>query len=350
LTITTPDATRPSSAFRLRAPGLKTWLRIIGVLLVVGAVAFLIVRIWNGAESTTDAFVTGHIHPVSPRVTGTVLEVRTDDNRHVHAGDILVVLDPEDFRVRVELAQAQIAQGEAQLAIAEAQAAQAHAAIASAGATAERTRLDLQRATELVGETPRGISRQEFDAAKAGFDAAHAAVDGAQAQLAAAAAARQAAAAQIATGRANLHDANLALGYTQIVAPIDGYVGRKSVEVGARINAGQTLLAVVSDDVWVVANYKETQLRDIGVGAAVAIAVDALPNVPLHGHVESFAPATGAQFALLPPDNATGNFTKVVQRVPVKIRIQPDELAKYRTQLAPGLSVITDIRPGEHVR
>jgi membrane fusion protein (multidrug efflux system) len=327
--------------------GMKNWLRAIGLALIVLAALILVLwSSWSNDETTTDAYITGHIHPISPRVTNTVLEVRVDDNQHVHAGDVLVTLDPQDFQVRAQQAQAQIAQAEAQVAAGNAQIAQSRAAIASAEAMVERTRLDLQRATELIGETPRGISRQEFDAAKAAYDTARAAQDGARAQLTAAVAGRDAARAQIASGNANLRDANLALGYTNITAPIDGYVGQKSVEKGARVNAGQTLLAIVSDDVWVVANYKETQLRNIKVNAPVTIKVDALSGVKLHGHVDSFAPATGAQFALLPPDNATGNFTKVVQRVPVKIRFQPDELSHYRMQLMPGLSVVTTIRPG----
>jgi membrane fusion protein (multidrug efflux system) len=111
----------------------------------------------------------------------------------------------------------------------------------------------------------------------------------------------------------------------------------------ARVNAGQTLLTIVSDEVWIVANYKETQLRGIAAGAAVAVHVDAIPGVTLHGSVESFSPASGAQFSLLPPDNATGNFTKVVQRVPVKILLAADDLGKYRSQLLPGLSTTTEI-------
>ena len=329
---------------------MKFWMRCVGVLLVIGAIVAVLVSVLSADTDTTDAYITGRLHPISARVTNTVLKLGVDDNQHVRAGDVLLVLDPEDFLVRKQLAVAQIAQGEAQVRAADAQSAVARAAIASALAGYERTRLDLARATELINETPRGISTQEYDAAKASHDAAVAAKDAARAQLDAAGAARAAALAQIATGHANERDADLALGYTKIVAPVDGYVGKRTVEVGARVNAGQTLLSLVADDIWVVANYKETQMKHIVINAPVKIAVDALPGVTLHGTVESFSPASGAQFSLLPPDNATGNFTKVVQRIPVKIRLDSGELARYRGQLMPGMSVVTSVQPEKNAK
>lgn len=323
----------------------QIWVRVVAAALVLAAAGASVVRLTDGRDQTNDAAVAGNVHPVSARITGTVIELRTDDNRHVRRGDVLVVLDPTDFQVRIDQASAQISQGEAQVSAAESQIAQARAAIAGAQANVERTKLDLDRATALIGETPRGISRQEYDAAKASHDGAVAALAGARAGLSASLANRQAALALVAAAKASHQDANLALGYARIVAPVDGFVGRRSVEVGARINAGQTLLSIVSDDLWVVANYKETQLHGIAVGAPVRIAVDALPHVKLRGRVESFSPASGAQFSLLPPDNATGNFTKVVQRVPVKIRIAREDLVRYRPRLMPGLSVTTEIGP-----
>jgi len=323
----------------------KIWVRVVAGVLVFGAAGALLYRLADKRDQTNDATIAGNLHPVSPRVAGTVIELRTDDNRHVHKGDVLVVLDPADFQVRVDQTRAQIAQGEAQVSAADSQMAQARAAIAIAQASVERTKLDLDRATELIRETPRGISRQEYDAAKTGYDGAIAALAGARAGLCTSTANRQAALAQVSAAQANLRDANLALGYTRILAPVDGFVGRRSVEVGARAITGQTLLSIVSDDLWVVANYKETQLHGFAINAPVRIAVDALPSVKLRGRVESFSPASGAQFALLPPDNATGNFTKVVQRVPVKIRILREDLLRYRQQLMPGLSVTTEIVP-----
>jgi len=324
---------------------MKLWLRGIGLVLLVIVGIAAIAWWWSDGESTNDAYVVGHVHPLAPRVGGSVASVLAQDNQHVHAGDVLVTLDPADFRVREQLARAQIAQAQAQIAAATAQKEQARASIASTAATLHRSRLDLTRAEELIGESPRGISRQEYDAAKATRDSADAAAQAAQAQLAAADAAESAAQAQVATGQANLEDALLAIGYTRIVAPVDGYVGRKTVEVGARVNIGQTLLAIVADDVWVVANYKETQLRGIRSGAPADIRVDALPGVRFKAKVDSFSPASGAQFSLLPPDNATGNFTKVVQRIPVKLLFDPVQLAQYRAQLMPGLSVVARVEP-----
>jgi membrane fusion protein, multidrug efflux system len=319
-------------------------LRWSGGIIFVAVIAAAIVWLSANGNTTTDAYVTGHDHPISARVIGTVIDVRVDDNQHVQAGQVLVVLDPADYEVQAQLANAQIAQAKAQLAAAVAQAAQAQAQITGTQATYDRAQSDFTRADELIGQTPRGISRQEYDAARATRDATSAAHDSAKAQLAAADAAEDIARAQIETGQANLRNADLALSYTKIVAPVSGYVGRKTVEVGARVNAGQTLLFVVSDDIWVVANYKETQLAGIAPHAPVDIWIDALKGHQLAGYVDSIAPGTGQEFALLPPDNATGNFTKVVQRVPVKIRFDPSELQEFRDRLVPGLSVETRVK------
>ena len=327
---------------------MKHALRIIGGMLVLGTLAVLLFFWLDRTETTTDAYVTGRIHPVAPRVTGTVLALHVDDNQHVRAGDVLLELDTRDFDVRVEQARAEIARAKGQVASAEAQVAEATAAIAAADASARKTALDLRRAGELVNETPRGISRQEYDAAKAAADSAVANRASAAARKVAAIAARESAQAQVATGEAALHDAQLAYGYTKVVAPVSGYVGRRTVEVGARVAAGQTLLSIVSDEVWVVANFKETQLAGIRRGTVAHMTVDALPDIRFAGRVDSISPASGSQFALLPPDNATGNFTKVVQRVPVKILFSADDLHRYRERLAPGLSTVVKIRAGDN--
>lgn len=321
----------------------KFWVRGVAALLVFGAIALLISRMWTDSVSTDDAVIAGHVHPISARVVGTVIEVRTDDNQHVRKGDVLVVLDSSDFGVQVEQAEAQLAQARAQVSAATSLMAQARAAITSAEVTVERTNLDFARVTGLVAEA--AISRRDYDAARAAYHGAVATLDGAREALSTSSAGRQAALAQVASAEANLKNTKLTLAYTRVLAPVDGYIGRKTVEVGARVNAGQTLLSIVSDDLWIIANYKETQLRGIAINAPVEIRIDALPNLTVLGYVESFSPASGAQFSLLPPDNATGNFTKVVQRIPVKIRIQPSHLARYRAQLMPGLSVTTDIEP-----
>jgi len=181
------------------------------------------------------------------------------------------------------------------------------------------------------------LSQQEFDAADAARTSARARVRQAAAQLAVSKAGLSAALALESQGHANLHDASLQLSYTDVIAPADGIVGKKTVETGERIVPGEALMTVVERDVWVVANFRETQLRNVKIGDPVEIHVDALGSARLKGHVDSFAPATGAQFALLPPDNATGNFTKVVQRMPVKILI--DDASVAARPLSPGLSV-----------
>ena len=326
---------------------MKVALRIMGGLLVLGTLAVVLFFWLDPTETTTDAYVTGRIHPVAPRVTGTVQALLVNDNQHVKAGDVLLELDTRDFDVRVEQAKAEIDRAKGQLASAEAQIAEAGAAIVAAQASARRTALDLRRSSELVNETPRGVSQQEYDAAKAAADSAVANQASAEANKVAAVAARESAKAQVATGEAALHDAELAYGYTKVVAPVSGYVGRRTVEVGARVNAGQTLLSIVSDEVWVVANFKETQLHGMRRGTEARMTVDAIPDVTFIRHVDSLSPASGSQFALLPPDNATGNFTKVVQRVPVKILFSPDDLRRYRERLSPGLSTIVKIRAGK---
>jgi len=312
-------------------------------LLVAVAIVF---AFSEGSHGTDDAYVTGHVHLISPRVNGTVERVVVDDNQFVHAGQVLVELDPRDFDVRVALERARILQSQAAQRGAQGAIAEAQAAIVAARADEHKAGLDYERAKALVSGTPRALSQQEFDNANAAWVAARSHVDAANAHLVAARAALFAAQAEEAQGTANLRDASLQREYASVVSPVDGYVGRKTVESGQRVTPGQPLLAVVEPAVWVVANYRETQLKHIAAGDAATVTVDAEPGVTLHGRVDSLAPATGAQFALLPPDNATGNFTKVVQRVPVKIVFdQP-----MPVRLAPGLSVHATIVPSEHAR
>lgn len=298
----------------------------------------------EGAHSTDDAYVTGHVHMISPRVSGTVSRAVADDNQFVRAGQVLVELDPRDFDVRVELERARILKAQGAQRGAEAAIVEAQAAIVAAQADARKSKLVYERAKALVSQAPRALSQQEFDNTEAEWVAARSHVDAANARLVAARAALFAAQAEEAQGKANLRDANLQREYASVVAPVDGYVGRKTVESGQRVTPGQPLLAIVEPYVWVVANFRETQLQHITAGNTAEVTVDAVPGVTLHGRVDSLAPATGAQFALLPPDNATGNFTKVVQRVPVKIVFdQP-----LPVRLAPGLSVHATVVPTEH--
>ena len=230
-------------------------------------------------ESTDDAYTTGHVHNIASRVAGTVLEVRVDDNQVVHQGDVLVVLDPTDYQVQVDQAQANY----------------------------DKAKADLQRDNQLQGNG--AISKQDYDTTAAACEVAAAQLKNAQDQLA----------------------------YCIIRAPADGRIGHKTVESGNRINVGAALMAV-AEDTWVVANYKETQLGDMRPGQPVKITIDAIPGKTFRGYVDSWSPGSGSTFALLPTDNATGNFTKIVQRVPVKIRFDKDSIRGYENRIVPGLS------------
>jgi membrane fusion protein (multidrug efflux system) len=332
-----PDNEAPSSS--------KRHAIVIGgfFLFAVSLAAIAAFTFSEGNRSTNDAYVTGHVHPVSSRVNGTVERVLVGDNQLVRAGQVLVVLDHRDFEVRVALERSRIEQARAGRQGAAAAIAQAQAAIRAATADARKADLDFDRARELTTETPRGLSRQEYDAANAARTSAHAKAEQAAAQLVAARAALDAAQAQEAQGDANLRDASLQLEYSTIVAPVTGYVGRKTVETGQRVGPGQPLLSIVEPSVWIVANFRETQLAHVRPGDLIEVRIDARPGVVLRAHVDSLSPATGGEFALLPPDNATGNFTKVVQRIPVKIVFDrtPDG------RLAPGLSAAVTIVPKE---
>jgi membrane fusion protein (multidrug efflux system) len=196
----------------------------------------------------------------------------------------------------------------------------------------------------------KAVSKAEVDAATAARASANADVNArrdnataAKAQIAAAESARDVLKAQVKVLQAQLKETRQQLGYNRIVAPVSGRIGKRSVEVGARIQPGQQLAAIVQDDVWVTANFKETQLPGLVPGQEVKIAVDALKDKELVGRVDSFSPASGNQFALLPADNATGNFTKIVQRVPVKITFRPEDLQKYAGRLVPGMSTVVEV-------
>jgi len=282
--------------------------------------------------STDDAQVDGHIIPILPKVGGFVVEVRVDENQRVKAGDTLVVLDDRDYRVR-------LAQAEADLAVAlsgvsnRARVGQAEAQVEQAQANALKARADLDRLRPLADQDI--VSKQQLDAAEAAARAADAALAAAQAALVGADA-------RVGAARAARDQAALNLSYTRITAPASGVVSKKTVELGQLVQAGQPLMSVVPlEDVWLTANLKETQVQDVKPGEPVDFTVDAYPGIHFRGHVESLSPATGARFSLLPPDNATGNFTKVVQRVPVRIR--PDKVDPAHP-LRPGMSVVVTIQ------
>jgi membrane fusion protein, multidrug efflux system len=307
-------------------------------------------------ESTDDAAVDGHLIPVLAKVSGYVQKVTVEDNSHVAADSLLVQIDPSEYQVRLAQAQADLAaaqaavggggatgQAQAQVNVAANQRGALGAQIDAARANAQKAQSDLARYRELAAKQI--ISKQQLDAAQAAADAAAADVTALQQQAAAAGATVTNAEAGVRLADARLKaaqaardNAELQLEYTRVTAPAPGIVSRKQVEVGQLVQAGQPLLTIVADTgVFVTANMKETQLADICVGQPVAIDVDTYGGESAEGVVESVAAATGSKFALLPPDNATGNFTKVVQRVPVRVRITkglgPDK------PLRPGMSV-----------
>jgi membrane fusion protein (multidrug efflux system) len=335
--------------------------RVRGVLalIVLAAVGFG-GKMWYHSShfvDTENAYVSGHVTPVSARIAGVVTKVLVEDNQVVKAGDVIAELDPADQRVKVEQIQAQIASAEQQVLQADAQVAQVRAAslaataqVAQSQAQLVRANQDAERFSQLYTSTMKAVSKAEVDAANAGRSVASADlsarrgnVEAAQAQIVAAGAARDVVKAQVKVLQAQLKDAKQQLGYNNIVAPVAGRLGRRSVEVGARVQPGQQLAAIVQDEMWVTANFKETQLAGLQPGQAVKVTIDALPKTPLTGHIDSFSPASGNQFALLPADNATGNFTKIVQRVPVKISLSQDDVAKLRGRLVPGMSAAAEI-------
>ncbi len=312
-------------------------------------------------ESTDNAQVDGSIVPVLAKVGGFVSQLAVVENQPVKEGDVLVRIDTSEYVVRVAQAQAEYdaaasvaggrgmsGQAEAQMHGAESQRQVVGAQIDAAKAQVAKASADLARAKELVAKQI--VSRQALDAAQSSFDQATAselAVErqarAADAQLSGAQAGARLAQARLAAARAALDNAKLQLAYTRVPAPLTGVVSRKQVEVGQLVSPGQPLLTIV-DGVhpWITANFKETQLADVRVGQSVSLDVDSYPGCDAEGKVESLGAATGARFALLPPDNATGNFTKVVQRVPVRIALTKG--CGESRPLMPGMSVLAHVK------
>ncbi len=392
-------ANRGAAFLRQRPKATRTLM----VVAVVAAVA-VVIAWWatRGRVSTDDAQIDAHILPVSARVGGTVVAVEVEDNRTVQAGTVLVRLDPTDFEValrraeadraaaeaalsaaragvpiasassggRLDAAEAEVRRAQAATAIADAALRAAEARAREAQANAERATRDRDRFEQLVAKDE--VSRQQYDAAVAAAVAAEASLDAAteavrqaeetrrqaqdrvtqaEADLRAARTAPQqveATKAQVALAEARLEQAaaaveqaRLALEYTVVKAAVDGVVSKRAVEPGQVVQPGQPLFALVDlDDVWVTANFKETKLAHVEPGQPVRIKVDASGHT-LKGRVDSIGAATGARFSLLPPENASGNYVKVVQRVPVKIVFEPDQDPEHR--LRPGLSVVPTI-------
>ncbi|HEY6923624.1 MAG TPA: HlyD family secretion protein [Steroidobacteraceae bacterium] len=336
--------------------GRKRLLFLVLAALVVGG-AFLGWKWWNNARflvTTDDAYARADSVTISPRVTGYVTEVLVTENQRVHRGDALITIDDTDYQLHVGAAQAAVRSREAAIATLERQIAlqqsiieQASATLLAAQAEADRASAVYQRDRELI---KKGYATQEqIDTDKAASLATSAEVAKARALL------RQARSesavlltrkvgqqADLAAASAVLESARFDGAHTRILAPIDGVVGNRDVQVGAYVRPGKPLFVLVPiEDAYIIANFKETQLGRMRVGQAVTFRLDAYPGLVGHGRVQSFAPATGSEFALLPPQNATGNFTKIVQRVPVRIALSKE--AGLKDKIRPGLSAIVSV-------
>jgi membrane fusion protein (multidrug efflux system) len=373
------DQTAPAPATPTAAPAPKLaapakpalpasgfWSRFtIPLFAVVVALAFVAVATlrwneWTGSariQTTNDAYVRADLTRLSSRIAGEVLTVAVTDFQRVKMGDLLVQIDPADYQAQVDQAEAGVIGAQAtldnlsnQVELQYATIAQAEAARISAEAQEVEARQEEDRQKSL-SQSDAG-TRQRLEQATAAYAKAQADVRASRAVIAAQKhqlevlqGMKKQRAAEIDAAKATLAAAKLKLGYTKVVAPFDGVTGERQVQPGDYVNIGTNLVNVVPlPNVYVIANYKETQLTNVTPGQPVEVTVDSFPKETLHGRVERISPASGSQFALLPPDNATGNFTKVVQRIPVRIALDGNQPLLER--LLPGMSVVTRIDTG----
>jgi membrane fusion protein, multidrug efflux system len=352
----TPAAQPGPAASPNKGGRRKLIIAVVG-LLALGGGGFYGYGYWTNGRflvSTDDAYVQADVTTLVAKASGYVQTIAVEDNAHVQAGDLLARIDPADYRLAVQSArdkitaeEATIARIGAQIPAAEAAVQQAQAQLDAAEATRVRTQADFERAQTLASRD--FGSRQNLDAARAARDNAVANVESAKAGLAQASAnvevtkaQRAEAEAALAQLRTQLQSAERDLSFTELRAPADGVVGNRAVDVGSFVSTGSRLMALVpTQTIYVAANFKETQLAEIVAGQEVELRVDAISDVKVRGRVESIAPASGSVFSLLPTENATGNFTKITQRVPVRIAVEAD--AELRERLRPGLSVVVDV-------
>lgn len=336
----------------LKNPKVRWTLIIIGVLVLAVLVIWLVYHLLVGRymQDTNNAYLQADAVAVAPRINGYVTEVLVDDNQWVKAGEPLLRIDPRTYRATLDQAEAVIAVREADIAAATAGVqgqqstlVQARTQLKSAAASLRFANAEVARFTPLAAsgaDTHEHVEslRHERDRAQAQYDAAQAQISGAQSQIEASQAQLEQAQAGLKQAQADAAQAAVAFEDTELRARIDGRIGNKTVQVGQFVAAGtRTMTVVPVESLYIAANFKETQVGLMRPGQPAEIEVDALPGVKLPGTVESISPGTGSQFALLPPQNATGNFTKVVQRVPVRIKMDAGEEA--RKVLVPGMSV-----------
>lgn len=333
----------------------KAVLTLAACALIAGT-AFGGWRWWNYSrfiESTDNAYIGADITVVAPKVTGYITTMAVTDNQQVRTGGVLFEIDASDYRARVAQAEAAVQARRAAIDVIDRQIASQQAAIAEAEAALRSTRADQQRSDEDLKRyralaASNYVSNQKLEVAQADQRKARAAVDRAEAartleqnQTGVLQANRAQAMAQIAQAEADLAAAKLDLDNTVVRAPVDGVIGNRTGQTGQYVKPGTQIMVIVpTDELYVIANFKETQLNGMKAGQSATLHVDAFPDLAIKGHIDSFAPASGARFSLLPPDNATGNFTKIVQRVPVKLMI---DKAEGSPPLVPGMSVVVDI-------
>ncbi len=351
-----PDGDKSDDEKSAKKPPMSRGKKIIyGFvgLLVLATVITAAVLYWLHSrhfETTDDAFIDSNISQVATQVAGRVTRIAFRDNQEVKAGQVLLELDPRDFKVRLDQAvsqrtqaQAQADQARAQLGLQQANLDQAQANVRVTEADLSQAQADLARYRAI---DPKAITKQQLDnstsatkSAAAKLDANRQAVSGVRAQIEAQRATVAAQDAAVVQADVAVRNAELQLSYTVITAPTDGQVTKRTVDLGNYVNPGQSLLAVVQDALWVTANYKETQLAVMAPKQYVRIRVDACPDVDLDAHVTSFQGGSGQVFSSLPAENATGNYVKVVQRVPVRINFDDLDNAKSKCRMVPGMSV-----------
>ncbi|MFH0753305.1 MAG: HlyD family secretion protein [Candidatus Omnitrophota bacterium] len=308
---------------------------VLGIMHVVSGMAFV---------STDDAYVDGRTHTVAPKISGMIQKVYVADNQSVKKGDVLVDIDPADYQVKLNEAKAGLGAQEARVAEAKSRVDGAQAFFNVQCAVFKQAQLDQARAQRLFEQGV--LSKEKLEKAMTGFDLGRAQLAAAQEGIVQAQAAVALEVAQVDIRKAMLEAAQLNRSYVRIVAPADGWVTKKSVEEGNMIQPGQPMMAIVAlDELWVTANFKETQLEHVHPGQPVFLHVDAYPGRSFKGKVQSLMAGTGAAFTLFPPENALGNYVKVVQRVPVKIVLDKD--SDKAQELRVGMSVMAKIRVRE---
>jgi membrane fusion protein (multidrug efflux system) len=369
-----PAAELPAGASSPKTPRptesglpLKVFVRAAIVLAALAIVVLLATRwdTWIGSrnrQATDDAYVRGDITPLSAKIDGYVVGVPVADFQFVKAGQLLVEIEHDDYRALVERADADLLAAEAAIGnlnarkdLQLAQIDEAKSAILVTQADVDRTKLEAQRQRNLLSTsygTPQKVEQAVADERR--FEATlqknKAELEGARRQMGVLDSEEVQLRADVKAKAAALDLARITLGHTWIVAPVNGLAGERDVREGQYVNAGTQVISVVPlSNVWVVANYKETQLTHVAVGQQAEIAVDTFPNILIRGKVVGISPASGSQFALLPPDNATGNFTKVVQRLAVKIALDADNplAGKLRPGMSAVAAIITDSGAGE---